>query len=248
MTIDDERPLYCLNLKEKDMKLLLAEDDKAFADAIFDVLIHQSYLVEIVDNDKDIYERIVNGSYDGIILDLSHMRPYEHDFISKLRQNNHTEPILVFGDNPKGNDVVRVLDAGADDYLTKPFSAGEFLSRIRAMLRRREAFHPDILTFGDLTLDKQVWSVSCNGNQFVLPRHEYRVMEILMEHTDICIPSEVLMAKVWGRSDPAGAGSVWLYISRLRERLKEIGTTVVLSSRRHVGYRLIDTSVSEPET
>ncbi len=133
---------------------------------------------------------------------------------------------------------IRGLDAGADDYLPKPFDMGELLARVRAMLRRREEFHPDLLSFGDLTLNVQSCTLSCGGMEFVLPKQEYRLMEQLMANHTVFLSSEDLLSKAWGYDAETDVGSVWLYISYLRKRLTAMNSSVKIASKRSVGYRL----------
>lgn len=127
---------------------------------------------------------------------------------------------------------------GADDYLPKPFDMGELLARVRAMLRRREQFHPDLLTFGDLTLSIQSGTLSCSNTEFVLPKQEYRLMEQLMENHNIFLSSEDLLIRAWGYDAETDVGSVWLYVSYLRKRLAAMDSRVEIVSKRNIGYRL----------
>ena len=135
-------------------------------------------------------------------------------------------------------DRFRGLDAGADDYLPKPFDMGELLARVRAMLRRREEFRPDLLSFGDLTLNIQSGTLSCGNTDYVLPKQEYRLMEQLMINHNIFLSSEDLLIKAWGYDAETDINSVWLYISYLRKRLMAMESTVEIVSKRNIGYRL----------
>ena len=115
---------------------------------------------------------------------------------------------------------------------------GELLARIRAMLRRREEFHPDLLSFGDLTLNMQSCTLSCRDMNFVLPKQEYRLMEQLMTNHSIFLASEDLLVKAWGYNAQADINNVWLYISYLRKRLSAMDSCVEIVSKRNIGYRL----------
>lgn len=127
---------------------------------------------------------------------------------------------------------------GADDYLSKPFDMGELLARIRAMLRRREEFHPDMITFGDLTLNMQNNELSCGEKSVILPKQEYRMMEQLMLNHSFYLSTDDLLVKAWGYDAETDQNSVWLYISYLRRRLATIGSDAEIVSKRNVGYRL----------
>lgn len=135
-------------------------------------------------------------------------------------------------------DRIQGLDMGADDYLPKPFAMGELLARVRAMLRRKENFTPDILKVGNLTLNMQSYELSCNGQSFVLPKLEYQLMELLMLNKGIYLSTEDLLTKVWGYETNAELGTVWVYISYLRKRLTALSANVAIRVKRNVGYTL----------
>ncbi len=128
-------------------------------------------------------------------------------------------------------DRIQGLDLGADDYLPKPFAMGELLARIRAMLRRREEFTPDILTCGNLSLNQQSYELSCNNKSVVLPKLEYQLMEVLMLNQGIYLSSEKLLTKVWGYDTDAELGIVWVYISYLRKRLSLLHANAAITQK-----------------
>ena len=135
-------------------------------------------------------------------------------------------------------DRIRGLDTGADDYLAKPFDMGELIARIRAMLRRREEFHPDLISFGDLTLNMQSGEISVQDVAFQLPKQEYRLMEQLMLNNTLYLSTEDLLIKAWGYNTETDVNSVWLYISYLRKRLLALDSKVEIVSKRNIGYKL----------
>lgn len=220
------------------MKLLYAEDERALSEAVVDILTYHNYLVDAVYNGEDAFDYAVSGDYDGIILDIMMPGKDGIEVLTALRKNGCRIPILLLTAKTMVEDRIRGLDAGADDYLPKPFDMGELLARVRAMLRRRSDFHPDIVEFGDLTLNIQSGTLSCNGDEFVLPKQEYRLMEQLMVHPTIFLSTEDLLIKAWGYDTETDTNSVWLYISYLRKRLNALHSTVEIISRRNIGYRL----------
>ena len=115
---------------------------------------------------------------------------------------------------------------------------GELIARIRAMLRRREEYHPDLIRFGDLTLDLQSGAISVGEMSFQLPKQEYRVMEQLMLNHTLYLSSEQLLVKAWGYDAETDLNIVWLYISYLRKRLSAMDSRVEIVSKRNVGYKL----------
>ncbi len=220
------------------MKLLYAEDERALSEAVADILAYHNYIVDAVYNGVDAYDYALLGDYDGIILDIMMPGRDGVEVLSALRKNGCRTPILLLTAKTQVDDRIRGLDAGADDYLPKPFDMGELLARVRAMLRRREEFHPDLLTFGDLTLNIQSGALSCGDRECILPRQEYRLMEQLMEHHRIFLSSEDLLIKAWGYDAETDVNSVWLYISYLRKRLAAMKSLVRIVSKRNIGYRL----------
>ena len=220
------------------MKLLYAEDERSLSEAVVDILTYHKYIVDAVYNGEDAFDYAMSGDYDGIILDVMMPKRSGIEVLSTLRKNGCKTPILLLTAKTQVDDRIRGLDAGADDYLPKPFDMGELLARIRAMLRRREEFHPDLLTLGDLTLNIQSGVLSCNGTEFVLPKQEYRLMEQLMMNHGIFLSTEELLIKAWGYDTETDTNSVWLYISYLRKRLSAMNSAVEIVSKRNIGYRL----------
>lgn len=220
------------------MKLLYAEDEQSLSEAVVDILTYHNYLVDAVYNGVDAYDYAMSGGYDGIILDIMMPGLDGIEVLAALRKNGCKTPILLLTAKTQVDDRIRGLDAGADDYLPKPFDMGELLARIRAMLRRREEFHPDLLSFGDLTLNVQSSVLTCKDMEFVLPKQEYRLMEQLMVNHMIYLSTEDLLVKAWGYDAETDINSVWLYISYLRKRLAAMKSDVEIISKRNIGYRL----------
>lgn len=220
------------------MKLLYAEDEPALSEAVVDYLTYHNYIVDAVYNGNDAYDYAISGDYDGIILDIMMPGRDGLDVLSALRKNGCTVPVLLLTAKTQVEDRIRGLDTGADDYLPKPFDMGELMARIRAMLRRREEFHPDVISFGDLTLRMQSGELCAGEKSISLPKQEYRLMEQLMRNHNIYLSTEDLLVKAWGYNTETDINSVWLYISYLRKRLSAIGSRVEIISKRNIGYKL----------
>ena len=220
------------------MKLLLAEDETALSDAVVDILTYHKYIVDAVYNGEDAYDYAMFGDYDGVILDIMMPKKNGLDVLKELRQNGYKKPILLLTAKTQVEDRIRGLDAGADDYLPKPFDMGELLARIRAMLRRGEEFKPNLLTYEDLSLNVEDGTLSCGDQSVVLPKQEYRLMEQLMRNNTFFMGTEDLLEKAWGFNSGTDINRVWLYISYLRKRLAGIGSSVEIVSRRNFGYKL----------
>lgn len=220
------------------MKLLYAEDERSLSEAVVDILTYHKYVVDAVYNGEDAFDYAISGNYDGIILDIMMPKRDGIEVLSALRKRGCKTPVLLLTAKTQVEDRIRGLDAGADDYLPKPFDMGELLARIRAMLRRRAEFHPDLLSFGDLTLNMQSGTLRCRETEFVLPKQEYRLMEQLMVNCNMFLSSEDLLDKAWGYDAETDINSVWLYISYLRKRLVAMDSAVEIVSKRNIGYRL----------
>ena len=220
------------------MKLLYAEDEAALSEAVVDYLTYHKYIVDAVYDGEDAYDYAMSGEYDGIILDIMMPKRDGLDVLTDLRRNGCTTPVLLLTAKTQVEDRIRGLDAGADDYMPKPFDMGELIARIRAMLRRREEFHPDLIRFGDLTLNMQSGELSAGKESFLLPKQEYRLMEQLMLNHTMFMSTEDLLVRAWGYNTETDLGSVWLYVSYLRKRLSAMNSKVEIVSRRNIGYKL----------
>ena len=220
------------------MKLLYAEDEETMAEAVVDILTYHNYLVDTVADGAEALAYAQNGDYDGIILDVMMPKMDGLEVLSRLREMGCRPPILLLTAKGAVEDRVAGLDLGADDYLPKPFVMEEFLARVRAMLRRREAFTPEILQYDDVTLHGGTFQLRRNGEAVTLPKLEYRLMEVLIRNQGIYLSSEDLLVKVWGYNTEAELGTVWVYLSYLRKRLAKLGSRVKIKGRRGIGYTL----------
>lgn len=220
------------------MKLLYAEDEPAMSEAVTDILRFYNYQVDPVYDGQEALDYIHAQHYDGIILDV--MMPVKDglEVLRTIRREGNTTPVLLLTAKSQIEDRIEGLDLGADDYLPKPFDMGELLARIRAMLRRREQFMPDVMSFGDLTLNPASSELSCGEQRVTLPKLEYRMMEVLIQNKGIYLSSEDLLEKVWGYDTEADVGSVWVYISYLRKRITSIGSHARIQAKRNTGYML----------
>ncbi len=220
------------------MKLLYAEDEPGLSEAVLDILTYYKYQVDAVDNGTDAYDYAKAEHYDGIILDVMMPGMSGLEVLQKLRQEGCRTPIMLLTAKAEIEDRVTGLDLGADDYLPKPFAMKELLARVRAMLRRREEYTPNVLTCGDLALNQQDYTLSSPTDSVVLPKLEYRMMEALMLHQDGYLSTEELLTKVWGYDTEAEPGVVWVYLSYLRKRFATLQSKVTIQAKRGVGYRL----------
>lgn len=220
------------------MKLLFAEDEIGLSEAVVDVLQYHKYTVDAVYDGQDALDYALSGHYDGIILDIMMPKLSGLQVLKRLRDARVGTPILLLTAKAEVDDRIKGLDLGADDYLTKPFAMGELLARIRAMLRRREEFTPDLLEMGNLRLNRQTYELSVGENSLLLPKLEFQMTELFMLNRGIYLSTEDILVKVWGYDTDADIGIVWVYISYLRKKLSALGANVALKAKRNVGYTL----------
>ena len=220
------------------MKLLYAEDERSLSEAVVDVLEYHKYRVDPVYDGQDALDYAENDQYDGIILDVMMPKKSGLEVLRALRARGDKTPILLLTAKAEVEDRIQGLDAGADDYLPKPFAMGELLARVRAMLRRREDFTPDLLQLGNLSLDRQSYTLSVGDNKLLLPKLEFRMMELFLLNKGIYLSTEDILVKVWGYDTEAEIGVVWVYISYLRKKLASLGANVAIKAKRNIGYTL----------
>ena len=220
------------------MRLLLAEDEEAMSEAVADILEYHKYQVDTVFDGNEALDYIHAAEYDGIILDIMMPGRSGLEVLRQIRSEGCRTPVLLLTAKSEIEDRIEGLDLGADDYLAKPFHMGELLARIRAMLRSREDYTPDIRSFGDVTLNPRTSELRCGGKSVELSRLECRMMDTLMLNHGIYLSSEDLLEKVWGYESDADVGSVWVYISYLRKQLAKVGSSVTVKAKRGTGYML----------
>ncbi len=220
------------------MRLLLAEDEKTLSNALVTILKHNNYSVDAVYNGEDAIDYIETGVYDGAILDIMMPKVDGITVLKTIRAGGNKMPVLLLTAKSDVDDKVLGLDAGADDYLTKPFVTKELLARIRAMTRRQAELTDNSLSFGDLKLDRVSFELSSPSGKLPLTAKEFQIMESFMNHPSQIISAERLMEKIWGFDSDSEINVVWTYISYLRKKLKLLQSGVSIKAVRNIGYTL----------
>nr|WP_294801927.1 response regulator transcription factor [uncultured Gemmiger sp.] len=220
------------------MRLLIAEDELDLAEVLTVFFEKNHFAVDTVHNGFDAYEYGASGTYDAIILDVMMPKMNGIEVLQKLRAEHCSSPIMML--TAKGETIDRItgFNAGADDYLPKPFDPDELISRVRAMLRRSENYCPTLLTFADLTLDPSTGVLTCGGQSQRLSGREFQIMELFMRSPQQVFSAERIMEKVWGWDNEAEINVVWVNISNLRKKLKALGSRAALTVNRGLGYLL----------
>ena len=220
------------------MRLLIAEDEADLAEVLSVFFEKNHFSVDVVHDGRSACEYAASGAYDAIILDV--MMPCMDGFtaLRQLRAAGDKTPIMMLTARGQTSDRIEGFDSGADDYLPKPFDPDELLSRVRAMLRRSEAYRPSVLSFGDLTLDPATGELSCGERHVRLSGREFQLMELFLRSPGMLFSAERLMEKIWGWDSEAEINVIWVNISNLRKKLKAIGSHTQINASRGLGYLL----------
>lgn len=225
------------------MKILLAEDEKDLAEALETMLKHNHYSVDVVYNGEDALNYLLLSDYDGAILDVMMPKMDGISVVKKVREEKINVPILLLTAKSEVEDRVEGLDSGADDYLTKPFSSKELLARVRSMTRRQATFTSNDLEFGNVRLNKLTFELSTEKDTIRLSNKEFQMMEMLIRNPWNVIPTENFLEKIWGYDSDSGINVVWVNISYLRRKLKQLEANIIIKATRNVGYTLEEIDV-----
>lgn len=220
------------------MNILVVEDERNLADAIVRILDNASYNAEAVYDGRAGLRSALSGAYDAVVLDVMLPGMDGNEVVHEMRRQGMSTPVLLLTARTSTEDKVKGLDAGADDYLTKPFEAPELLARLRAITRRRGEVLIDEVTFADVTLDLNTHDLTCGDKSVHLSGKEFEVMSNLMTSNARVVSKQDLLLRVWGADAEASENSVEAYVSFLRKKLSHIGSKVQITTLRMLGYRL----------
>ena len=220
------------------MRLLLAEDEKALSKALVTILERNNYSVDAVYDGQSALEYLETDNYDGVILDIMMPKVDGLTVLRKVREKGNLIPILLLTAKSEVDDKVEGLDAGANDYLTKPFHSKELLARIRAITRTQSAQTTSKLTFGNVTLDQATFELSTAKGSFRLANKEFQMLELMMSNPHQLISSERFLEKIWGYDSDTEINVVWVYISYLRKKLTALHADIQIKATRNAGYSL----------
>lgn len=217
---------------------MLAEDEKDLAEAIEAFLGYHHFTVDAVHDGVTALDLGRDKVYDALILDIMMPGKDGIEVLRELRASGVTTPVMMLTAKGRTSDRIEGFDAGADDYIPKPFSPDELLSRLRALMRRGESYTPSMLAFGDVSLDMDRSELICGDLQEQLSRRELQIVELLMRNPKRTFSAEEMLEKLWGWDADVAANVVWVHISNLRKALKNIGSGVAIKAQRGLGYRL----------
>jgi len=221
------------------MKVLVVDDDRAVRDALRRVLTLGGYEVQTAEGGAEAIEAVVQSVPDAVVLDVGMPEIDGLEVCERLRRLGNRVPILMLTARVEVSDRVAGLDAGADDYLVKPFDNDELKARLRALLRRSGPDgDPDELSFAEVSLDRSRHGAAVDGRVAELTRTEYQLLELFLRNPRQVLPHSVIYDRVWGYDFGAASNALRVYIGYLRRKLQEIGARELIHTVRGVGYVL----------
>lgn len=220
------------------MRLLIAEDDARLLKSLTRLFELNHYAVDGVGNGEDALDYALSGEYDGLILDVMMPGADGITVLKRLRERGVTTPALFLSARTEVYQRVEGLDAGADDYLPKPFATTELLARVRAMLRRGDRFTPDLLELGGVILNRSTYELRYGERSCPLSGREFQVLEMLMLRPGSAVSTEGFLTHVWGWETNVDTGVVWVHISNLRKKIESLEAPLGIRFVRGAGYLL----------
>ena len=219
------------------MKILLAEDTKDLNRALCAILKHEGYDVDAAFDGEEVMDFIERDSYDCLVLDIMMPKKDGIQALTEIRAKNIITPVLMLTAKSEIDDRVAGLDAGADDYLTKPFAMKELLARVRALTRRKTEYGTNDLKYNDVLLYAQTFELA-SENSVRLSVKEFELMQQLMLNKDRSVSVDYILNNVWSREPDAHPDTVVLYVSYLKRKLRAIASDTVIEGDENSGYRL----------
>ncbi len=220
--------------------ILVAEDEMAMGDLLKQGLEEQNHTVTLARNGEEALAAVATSAFDAIVLDVMMPRVNGFEVARRLRAAKNPTPILMLTARDAAQDIVHGLDAGADDYLVKPFSLSVLLARLRAIARRASQPPVQGLRAGDLYLDPAAREVTRNGKTIALTPTEFRLLEVLMRRANRAISRASIIDAVWGFDDDVASNTVDVYIKLLREKVDNETGKRLIHTVRGFGYILRD--------
>lgn len=219
------------------MRILIAEDELSLARALVKILEKNNYSADAVHNGDDAVVYMESGNYDAAIFDIMMPKTDGITAMKRLRESGCNIPILLLTAKSSVDDMVDGLDSGANYYLTKPFDTKALLAAIRVITRSENEVSLK-LSYGNIVLDRSSYVLSSPTGTMHLTAKEFQILELLMSNPKRVISSEKFMERIWGFDSDAEINVVWVYISYLRKKLRQLGSNVTIKASRNLGYFL----------
>lgn len=217
---------------------MIAEDDHRLGAVLVRGLREQGYVVDLVPDGETAASYLRSNQYVVAVIDWQMPKLSGPDLVARLRQAGSAVPVIILSARDTPADRIAGLDAGADDYLVKPFDFGELVARLRALERRPAGARPPLLVVGELSFDPASGEVRCGGRQPVLTGTELGILEILLRRSPSVADRRMISQHVWDdEADPFGSNTIDVHLARLRAKLA--GGGVRIETVRSVGYRIV---------
>lgn len=222
------------------MRILVVEDEKYLAEALMQILVQNNYTADVSYDGEEGLDNALTGIYDAIILDVMLPKINGFDIVRTLRREKIATPVILLTAKSDVEDKIHGLDAGADDYLPKPFDTGELLARLRALTRRsgEVVVNNNELALGDIRLNTNSMQLYGSLRETTLTKKEFELLEYLIINQTMVISKEQIIEKLWGFDSEAEANHVEVYISFLRKKLAFVSDSVNIATIRGMGYRI----------
>ena len=218
------------------MRLLLAEDEKSLSHALVTILEKSHYSVDAVYDGQEALEYLESEAYDGLILDIMMPKVDGITVLKTIRKQGNKIPVLILSAKSEIEDKVDGLDAGANDYLAKPFDARELLARIRVITRVNTESNDSLIRFGHVTLNRKTYVLKGEKAEFKLANKEFQMMELLMANPHQVLSTDRIFEKIRGYESDTEINIVWVYIAYLRKKLVKMHADIEIKAHRNVGY------------
>jgi len=219
------------------MKILLVEDDRELSNVITKALSIDKYNVDNAYDGIEALDFLEISKYDLVIMDIMMPRLSGYETLKEIRRRKNNIPVMMLTAKSLVDDKVLSLDAGADDYLTKPFQLKELLARIRALLRRKGTDLQDY-EYNDISLDQNTYEVKCNGKSVRLTSKEYQLLELFIRNPKNYFSADDILLRVWEYDSEVDVSVIWVFISQIRKHLASIGSNTTIKASRGIGYHL----------
>lgn len=220
------------------MRMLVVEDEKDLNSIICSKLVKEGYNVDACYDGQAALDFIEMAEYDGVIMDIMIPHVNGMEVLKTIRANNQQVPVLFLTAKGETQDIVRGLDAGASDYMTKPFEFPEFLARLRVMLRTQGVVNENVIACGSLVVDMNNHKAVRDGRNIDLTVREYAILEYLARNRNIVVTREQIRANIWNIDDDVNSNVVDVYIRYLRRKIDDKYDDKLIQTIRGVGYKL----------
>lgn len=220
------------------MRILIAEDEAELAKGLKFLLEKNKFTVDVVYDGAEALGYFGCRDYDVVVLDIMMPKVNGLEVLKRIRETGSGVPVLILTAKAEIEDRVTGLEAGADDYLPKPFASREFIARVKALSRRNMGYTDLCLSFGGVQLDCNRYELVCESKVMRLNNKEFQLMELFMRNPRIVFSTAHLMDKIWGQDSEADMNVVWTYVGFIRKKLKQIDADIEIRTVRGAGYSL----------